>query len=103
MAAAGVDEGRAIRRELGLQGLAGALVVGIHASDLRGLARCDIEDIETEMMPAVERLVGDPRAVGRPSRRPGAIRSVRNLADPGSIDTSDEDLIILRSRLTRIG
>jgi hypothetical protein len=69
--AAGVDERRAVRRELGLQRLAGpescvagALVVDVHASDLRGLARGNIEDIEPEKMPAVQRLVSDPRAVG---------------------------------------
>jgi hypothetical protein len=60
-----------------------APVVGVDASDPRELARGDIEDIETDLVPAVASLLGDPRAVGRP----GAIRGVRNLADPDSVDT----------------
>jgi hypothetical protein len=86
LGAAGVEQPRAVGRELGPPRAVGRV------GDLRGLARGGIEHEEVSNVAAAVPGVGDAGAVRRPGRRLDALWIVRHLAHPGAIDSGDEDL-----------
>ena len=87
-AAAGVQQRRAVWRELGLRPRVGVVGVG----DLGGLAGGEIDEEEVGAGAAAVSPIGDAGAVWRPCGRLGTDRIMSHLANAGAVDAGDEDL-----------
>jgi len=74
-----VDDGRAVRRELGADGT--ELAVRLLMRDLRGFARRQVEHEDVVDVPVFRSLVRDRLAIGRPVGNFRPARVIRHLLD----------------------